>query len=445
MCPRRREFRLIALLLLASIVAWPQLQLGPWTLARIEAPTLKDPTHLQVAVGSQFYMASVGGVAFDQVASPAPGLAVKSLSLEYLKARPDGQRLGIILNGAALRSNLYDWQLIPIASFADSPYNSVITLFGHLNDQAQEEKLRAEGRDIINYHPALDNTLLGLRIFQFDVLILDMACTELPKQDGRYILGAGETEPDLTANQMGWNHYVRELAGAGSRQRFRSYLICDYGRPIHFTSQAGRLILSGEPLFYMWRYKMDEPGYREAAVRQRVMGEIARERQAARKQLGPAFDEREWLITALLRQAEAYAQGYNLYSAGTLVDLLHVQGEEARRNFLRRYRTDSLGQLLLDMRVRMDAHQVVYLKEDSERLSNNPDILRAINPTVWDAGVNLMRYAAFFRYVKRDHPNQWRRFLGQIRGVRPLPEVLTPTTWDRKGAVPVRSRRPRQS
>jgi hypothetical protein len=403
-------------------------------MASLDAPALKNPNHLSMAVTSHAYMASVGGVAFDGVAAPAGNLVVNSLSLDYLPDRADGARLRVTINNKTLSSRIYDWQLVPTAKFADSPYYSAVTLFGKLHDGALERKIRDSGQDIINYHPALENTLLGLRLFQFDVLHLDLACTDLPKQRGDYILGAGETAPDLRANGLGWSSYMNHVASGESRfrSRFRSYLICDHGRDIRFAADNGALTLSGDPFFYCWWLKSDDPGHNPAAARQRITADVDRQLQAARAARGKAFDEREWLIAALIEQVGAYEQGYGFYSAGTVVDLLKVTGEAARKDFLRKYYTASLRDLLIDLRAGMDSHQVVYLKEYSEWLSSRPELLRAINPAVWDAATSLMRYAAFFRFVGRDHAGQWQRFLRQVDRITPAPQVRTPNTWDRK-------------
>ena len=58
-------------------------------------------------------------------------------------------------------------------------------------------------------------------------------------------------------------------------------------------------------------------------------------------------------------------------------------------------------------------------------------MLRVINPAVWDAAVNVMRYAAFFRYCKQKNPTQWRVFMAQIKKAPALqPPVITPTVME---------------
>ena len=87
---------------------------------------------------------------------------------------------------------LPDWQLIPIAKYADdNEYNACVSLFG--------PKPTLSKYDII-YHKAFKNTLLGLRLFQMDILLKDLdSFWDIPQLGGQVILGTGEvraTEPD---------------------------------------------------------------------------------------------------------------------------------------------------------------------------------------------------------------------------------------------------------
>ena len=427
---RRISRLLIQMLALVLVPAFlcAQLQLGSYTLVPAAAPELRDPTHIQIGVQSQRMLAGVGGVAFDQIAAPSGNLQVQSLALEWSPAAPDGSRFAVMLNGSRHPVPLHNWQLIPTARFAESEFYSAVTLFGSLNDSAREKQVRDQKGDIINYHPALVDTLLGLRIFQLDVLILELSSTDLPRERDRYVLGAGENPPDTRANTSGWNGYMRHINDIESdlQQKFRSYLICDYNREIRFAVRDHELVLSGDPIFYCWRYKQDEPGFDAKALNEETVRNLDAQMAAARAADAGQFDPREFYIAALLKQAAEYQEKYHFYSAGTIVDMLKIKDDEARTSFLQRYGTDSLRRMTLDMRIRMAAFAVVYLREYSERLSARPEILRAINPQVWDAGVNLMRWSAFFRWVKRDYPDEWQRFLAGIRGIAVEPALKTP-------------------
>jgi len=122
-----RTIFLVGLLLIASHTnLLAQLRLGPQNLVSMAAPALKNPQHLSIGLKSQAFVGKVGGVAFDQVAQPDEDLSVNDLSLYYRPALPDGKRLQLVVNGQLIYAHIYDWQLIPIAKFADSPYFSYL-------------------------------------------------------------------------------------------------------------------------------------------------------------------------------------------------------------------------------------------------------------------------------------------------------------------------------
>ncbi len=127
-------------------------------------------------------------------------LLFESADWSYEPDRADGQRLSVSLDGRNLVAAFHDWCLVPLVHYADSDDRACFTFFGHLLDADMEEQVRERGGKIVNYHRAFQNTLLGLRLMQIDLLLMYPDCAELPQQDGRYILGAGESPPDVAAN-----------------------------------------------------------------------------------------------------------------------------------------------------------------------------------------------------------------------------------------------------
>ncbi|MCX6842183.1 MAG: hypothetical protein NTX53_07885 [candidate division WOR-3 bacterium] len=421
------------LLLLSWTLAGARLQFGSLTLNHNSAPMLMNPLHLEILLANSAALGGpggVGGIAFDQVAVPESGLSVSSLTLNFQKDSADGRRLWLRIGDKQVHAPIYDWQLIPIARFADSPYFSCFTYFGKLDDPT-EEKLVEDGHGhILNYHPALVNTLLGLRLFQADILILRQYCTDLPREGGQYVLGAGETPPDTDESECGMFDFAALLNRIENDLKigFRSYVICDYNQNVRFHCVGDSLVIAGEPIYYCWRYRMEMPDYDKDAVRERIERELTDECRAARQLSPQDFDENEWCIDRALEVAKAYAGKFDFYAPGsTLLDLLDIKDDDARRAHLRGYYPSAIKQMVVETRLGMDAYQVVYLKEYSERLSQRPEVIRSINPAVWDALVNVMRYAAFFRYCKQQFPEQWQAFMKQIDQLEVLPRVSTPT------------------
>src|SRR4051794_8170662 len=99
--------------------------------------------------------------------------------------RPDGRRLWVHMwtRGGGVKTvmaPIYDWQLIPIARFPDGEQHACFTLFGKLKDGIETEARRDRGEKILNYHPAFEDTLLGLRLMQADIQILHPDACDLP-------------------------------------------------------------------------------------------------------------------------------------------------------------------------------------------------------------------------------------------------------------------------
>lgn len=199
-------------------------------------------------------MASVGGVAFDQVAVPDPRVRIRSLSLKYDRSEDDGERLKLVLNGREYTArDLPDWQIYPIARFADSDYFAVVTLFGELT--GGERSL--PDHYVVSFHPAFDGTLLGLRLFQSDVMLLDQTVMgELPRFQNRYVMHQTESAPIARL----WQPAAAALNRLTSSTSFVSYVICDFQQsPTFAVSPARREVrISGTPYFYFWRRGADK-------------------------------------------------------------------------------------------------------------------------------------------------------------------------------------------
>jgi hypothetical protein len=422
------------LLLLSWTNVFAQYDLGPNKLLNAPAPTLSDPSHLHISLRSPRFVARVGGVAFGATAAPAGRLSVANILLNYRPEERDGHRFWMTVDGRQVPAQIYDWQLMPIAKFADSPYKSCVTLFGELNDREEGRKLLESSNGVMNYHPAFVDTLLGLRLFQLDILIDEPYATDLPTQNGRYILGAGETPPDSNANIGGWNAFSRlrkQLRSELRVEKTRSYVITDEGRDVRFSFDSGGLNITGEPYIYFWLSKAELPGYDENAVRASITDEVTREAQAAAT-LGRPAAEKEAYITMLLEQFnQDEGQFEDITLPPWLASLKGMQNDLARRIHLRRYTSDSVRNAVITLRVFADADTVIPLTQYSERISGETDMIRRINPAIWDTGVNVMRYAAFFRYYKAKYPSQWQSFLARLSQAPISPQVQTPAIMKR--------------
>jgi hypothetical protein len=310
------------------------------------------------SLGSYGFVGKVGGVAFGGMASPGRLLESKSVSLAYDSGKADGSRLSVRIGDSVYTQALPDWLLVPISKYADSDYNACVSLFG--------ERTNDTFYDIV-YHPAFQNTLLGLRLLQADILLFDIAnMWRLPASEGKVVLGKGESEPTGLARDSA-NKVMSVLRNVS----FQSWVLTDQEATIIFTThEEGRLHITGEPYYYFWTSDFD--GYK-----------------------------RTW--STLVEQANA----------------LRVAGNVKEYN-------------RVAMQINSLEPKVSEVKNLTAGVKSISGDMRKLNPQVYDAAKSTMRYAAFFRYVKKTNQEAWATFLKEVNAIRPLPHIVTPTSWSRK-------------
>lgn len=377
---------------------------------------------------------AVGGIAFDEKAKLHPALQINSLTIGYDGLKPDGSRLQLTINGNKCQYTLYDWQLIPLVRYADSPYTACFTYFGKLVDKNLENLILNNEGHIMNYHPDLFNTLLGWRLAYMDLMVMYEFTTDLPRVNGIRILGAGETAPDITANTNGQARFINQLYTIESDlgYTFRSYVITDYSREIQISLKNDTLNLSGYPLFRCWHFRQDTKGFNSKSVSDSI---VNRYQTILNNELAknPSFYQRGLYIDSLITLSVKYKKEYPVYSGGTFVDLVSIETASEKRIFLERYATESLKKMLFETAALMEAYRIIFLPEYSNRMSQNPELLKACNPAIWNATVLTMRTAAFFRYLKVNYPAEWQTLVTQVKDKYPEPAVRTPTVLYKSG------------
>jgi hypothetical protein len=430
------------------ISAFPQPR-GNFSFASPPAMVLKQSTRIKQdiiepeiekgpSIFNQLTVSSVGGISFGKTASMDPSPDVKSVNISYAKDNPDGERLVLLLNGKPAVVKVYDWMLIPIARFADSEYNSVFTYFGKLQDKDLEQTVLDNKGHILNYHPAFQNTLLGWRLADMDMLIMYDFTSDLPKVNNRVILGPGESQPDVEANKYGaykFSGYVNEIQRKLGYP-FQSYIITDYSRKIEVSVLNDSLTISGFPYYYCWHYRDNEPDFDINKLAADISKEYKKTIQLETSK-NTGFDLRELFIDSLIIIAERYEGAFNLYQSGTFNDLIDLRTADERKEFLRRYSTESLSSMAIEVTAEMAARTPLHLKYFSDRMSAFPDMIKACNPAVWNATVTTMRMSAFFRYIKENDSEGWNRFMQTISVVEITPRINTPTVLYEKGNGPL--------
>jgi len=414
------------LALLSCFSSYPQNR-GNQAFTSMPAPSLMQTIIKPGGGYSSGGLGGVGGVSFDATAHPGDGIVISSLAFSYDPSQPDGYRFLLEVNNKQIAVPLHDWLLIPIARYVNSGYNSCFTYFGALKDKSAEKVILDNDGHILNYHPAFFNTLLGLRLGDMDLLMMYEFVTDPPMENGKYILGAGEEMPDVSANESGYYRLIRHfnMAMDETGQQYRSYLISDYKQDIAFSFPSDTLIITGFPYYYCWKYVADDPDFDSEKEQNKITEKINGQITVKSEENGGS--RRNAIIDLLLETVVEYNEGYRFYDAGTIVDLtkLPATGNQ-RRTLLEKYSTESLWEALVNTKVNMRFYDIVFLERLSNRMSD-PDLIRSAIPHVWDATVNTMRYGAFFRYLRQNFPDQWDALIFSISSIKVTPSVKTPT------------------
>ncbi|MCC6725778.1 MAG: hypothetical protein IT258_14810 [Saprospiraceae bacterium] len=265
------------------------------------------------------FVRKVGGIAFGEEATPSHNIKDKKIGFTYKFDKKDGQRLELLIGGEIYSPLIYDWELIPIAKFADNYYDACVSLFG------KESTIYAH--DIV-YHTAFNNTLLGLRLLQADIILINpKELKELPKRNGELVVGAGE----LCHSSGLWYLIDLDVSVVLSSIDFQSWVMVDDGEDIVFDASNGLFEITGSPYYYFWKQS--------------------------------SYD------------------------------------------------------------------QIVEVSNLTNQLKQKREELRNLNPDVYNAAEKTMRYAAFFRFLKKYYPTDWNNFLRTIGDVNIEPSVKTPTKW----------------
>jgi hypothetical protein len=371
-----------------------QIQLGKLSFADVPAPMLSNPTRLKAGVRSLRFVGKVGGVAFGGTAVGKDDL--KIIALEYIPENIDGRRLQVTVKAkdgeqTKVTPKIYDWELIPIARFAETKQDACFTLFGSLNNKDQEKELRSKGKRILNYHAAFSDSLLGLRLFQADILILRSDACDLPKLNGEYLLGKGEAPVNLRANQIALSKFheaQQKLIQENEGKRFQSYVICDSQQTVSFRLDGDDLKLTGAPIWNCWRTKTSD----------------AEERNKF--------------------QAEANAEANRILNVRFKRDISVLGGPATTRKWTKEFQQKEHSEIFDNY---LSSKLLVQMPDFSFAVSTEVQKQGGINPAIYKSLLVTMRYSALFRHFQSSHPTGYSEFVKTLKNVKIKPDVKTPT------------------
>ncbi len=429
---------------------------------------ISQPLLYKAAIGTVNFHAYVGGISFELTAIPENNIKGQAIMLMYDSEKSDGYRLQIKLgnkNDSVYYSNIPDWQLIPIANYANDSSNAIFTLAGDVSDISNETPIR--------YHPAFKDQLLGLRMFQADLLFTRHGGSDLaylPRDSATHSLLIAENEKEirLDTTEAYWNYMNLKEELSESCPLYDSYILTDWGKEVNFGIIGNEFYISGEPYYLFtnksennnkWVYvlkdllrtmRLSAPFLNDSAfiVLSKLLEKPKTNKADVAKicikltELSYSYDEPyyEWfknkryefnyvynkedtikILNGLKNSFDVLKKGkLNADSDFNSLDTLLKTGifswtKDAIREVI--YKLEEKYPIKLDIdsdTYPTGSYKIDLLLCESKEFEEYNNKIFDFNPVVFSSCITTMRYAAFFRYVKTKYPEAWSNFMSQI-------------------------------
>ena len=350
-------------------------------------------------IGDYTFHTNVGGISFQAVASPAEDLKNKNISLDFAD-----NRLVVQIGTETLYPDLPFWQLAPIVNFVNSSYTVAVSQLGDTtNNQGA----------LCRFHPAFLDNLLGLRLFQANLLNFTDILWDLPVDAQRHYILAPSEQPFTPFQDSILHRTIYEKLARGNR--FTAFVLTDKDVNFVFAIDGSGLKLSGLPYYYFTKTVLD-------------MEKI----QQLRKQAIDCYAEIETQAKILLK--DEYSPALNPRThLGDLVKALNKNKQEKVFNpYSMDYIVKALNKIdslnnLTNEEVGIKFQIMIDYTESFKPYWNS---LKKYNPVVYSAVENTAQWSAFFRYVRKVNPDNWSLFVKKVEtgGKSDAPAVQTPTS-----------------
>lgn len=169
---------------------------------------------------------TMGGILFMATAAPVENLRGSCPTIEISLDAENGRRLTLKFPGrSAAHSEIYDWELVPTVDFMKSGDDG---LFSYMGYEAE-------------YHPAFNNTLVGVELFLLDTsrdnVSFPYAHLLLESDD---VPGFPQTPP---AEEAEWD-WIDDVQGVLGTEQL---LFSDQGVSYTFDASGSSLMIDGQP------------------------------------------------------------------------------------------------------------------------------------------------------------------------------------------------------
>ncbi len=390
--------RWMASLLTVAVVGWtpsPSVAGGagaPFSLRDFarSAPTLRSQHPVRTLQENAHLLEKMGGIVFESAARPDAEAEGKQVGIEYLPHNEDGKRLRISIGDRDHFPAIFDWQLLPIARFADSKATAVIST-------------TEQSPDKIRYHPAFKNNLLGLRLFQADTLFdAPSSAWNLPRYylpgDHTHWVTADRVHVRSLPNEKGSVvRVLKKWAGVKVLQSQLGWSRIELGKKSGWitsnllTRKSPPLLGGGESGFHTEKPKA-----------------LVEQIEAIRKRHH---------LSLRAKYGRDYRYGYLIHDKDSGIEFQSEPGRFTLTGQPEYY-------FWSGRKGEGKTHPVVHMNFE---MRQKIQLIGQVNPVVFQALLNTMRYAAFFRYCKNKNPRQWKSFLKSLEPVK-IPSIEIPVT-----------------
>ncbi len=346
------------------------------------------------ALRSYHFVGRVGGVNFESNID----FTSERVDLDYDPTARDGSRAQLILNGQTYALPLFDWQLKPIANYADGQYTAAISIFGEGPDR--------ENYYYIDYHPAFEDTHLGMRLLQADIMLMDpITFSEVPSKNGQEVYYPGEAREQPEG--------IRLISAMGigmimDQEPFQAWVLTDTDLRGSMRYENGVAHVDLTPYYYVWRVG-------NAGAQQRLVEEYNR----LRTRVQPLIEQ--------YQRAFATYERAPARSAEERTAFIEVQSLKAR------LKPDADRLEVLTAQLENFEPEIIEVTGLTQELRSSQELLDSLAPFVYDAVRKTAGYAALFRGVKNANPSGWDQFHNEVRSSIRLQPSETPNQFKKGG------------
>jgi HSP90 family molecular chaperone len=345
-----------------------------------------------------------------------------------------------LINGDNIIVPLEMYELQPIVNFSNSADEVLVTMYGQMYGAMNN----CESEQII-FHPAFVDNIMGLRLLQVDAL------TMLGGRNGEFPIFEGNTYCLTDSEREKYEKLNKQFKAKGSsyennaQEAFQeimsvisnisSYIFTDIDQPIHFTVSNNSVSFTGLPYYQFSKVVENELDKLACYYSCRY---FCNNYESLVPELVEYFvEETEAFIPEQQMDSlrEVMVPALNEFYGTVCDEFMSIDGQKSKSDeqkadeLMKRF-DDSENQLLVQLFLSQLSQIMPKQVSDTEatnRLKANPDLIRSLNPIVYEEVDNICQWSALFRFVKTKNLAAWNTFVSQVNRVKSnAPSVKTP-------------------